>query len=426
MPLPPLLLTHAGETLTLREWAARVGIDHDTIRARVVGLGWDHSRALTTPPDRRFRKGGRPRADAARPVPVLKKHKASGRAFVRWRQGDRECTRYLGAWGSEEARSAYSRFAAEWAADGAPPPASGEVLLVAGLVVRRLAWAKRECRKGGRVTSEYHCQRSALAPLSELYGPTPAAEFTPAKLRAVRAAMVGKAWARRTCNQHAGRVVAAFGWAAGEGWIPPAVPAALREVVGLKAGKTTAPDHAPTLPVSDAAVAATLPHLSRDAARAAWLAAAIRLQRIVGLRPGEVCGLRPCDLDTAADVWLYTVPAHVNKNAHRSKPQTYWIGPRGQAELKPHLDPSRPTDRVFPISPNLYGSTIRRACRRGKVAPWHPHQLRHALATEAARETGSLSAAAGLIGDTEATAAAHYVQIDPSEKAKIEWARTRG
>jgi hypothetical protein len=48
------------------------------------------------------------------------------------------------------------------------------------------------------------------------------------------------------------------------------------------------------------------------------------------------------------------------------------------------------------------------------------------LATEVAREAGSLDAAAAAIGDTPETAARHYVHVDPKELAKIRWAKERG
>lgn len=44
--------------------------------------------------------------------------------------------------------------------------------------------------------------------------------------------------------------------------MPAAVPAALREARGLKAGRSAAPDRPKKTPVADADVATVLPHLS--------------------------------------------------------------------------------------------------------------------------------------------------------------------
>ncbi|MES2208569.1 MAG: tyrosine-type recombinase/integrase [Chloroflexota bacterium] len=425
MPHPPLMLTHNGETLSIREWAARTGIDRDTLRVRVSVLGWDAGRALTTQPDKRFRRGGRPASGAPRPVPKLRRHEATGRAFARWRAGGRDHTQYFGAWGSDEARTGYRQFAAGWDADGAPAASSGGSLIVAELVTRREEWAHREYRKAGRLTSEYHCQRAALAVLLDLYGETDAAGFDPARFRAVRSEMVAKGWARRTCNHHAARVVAAFKWAAGEGWLPAAVPDALRHVGGLKRGKTTAPDHPKRKPVPDADLAATLPHLSPFPDRAAWLGAMVRVQRRAGMRPADICAIRPRDIDRSGDVWVYTVRDEANKNAHRDRPLRYYLGPLSQADLSPYL--AGPADRpAFRITANGYGNAVRKGSKRAGVTPWTPHQLRHAAATDAAREAGTIEAAADLIGDTVETARKHYVHVDPAERAKIEWARDRG
>ncbi len=43
----------------------------------------------------------------------------------------------------------------------------------------------------------------------------------------------------------------------------------------------------------------TLPYLP------AVVADMVRFQRLTGARPGEVCQLRPCDVDWSGDVWEY-------------------------------------------------------------------------------------------------------------------------
>lgn len=427
MPHPPRLLTSNGVTRPLAEWAELIGVSPETIRVRLDRLGWDVARAVTAFPDKRFRRGGRHRADAPRPVPKMAFHKSSGKARACWRSGKRHHTVYLGDWGSRAAAAAYQRFVAEWAAgkyDAGTLPAGGE-LLVCELCARRVAFADREFRKGDRRTSEYHCQRVAMRPLNELYGDIPAAEFTPDKLKAVRTAFIDAGLARSSVNHHTSRIVAIFGWAAGEGWIPASVPAALREVKWIKAGRTTAPERQRRQPVTEADFLAILPFLARTIPRAVRVAAALEVQRLTGMRPVEVCSLRPCDVDRSGDVWLYTVPDLANKNFHRDRPQWYWLGPKAQTHLAPYLD--GPADRpAFRTLTSSYSLAVRLACGRAGVTPWTPHQLRHTLATDVARATGDLRAAAAAIGDTPETAAKHYVAIDPAERAKIEWARERG
>lgn len=426
MPYPARLLTLNGQTLPVPEWSQRLGIAHSTLRHRLNALGWSAERALTTPPDPRFRRGGRPRNDAPRPVPKLRRHDASNRAFVRWRAGRRDVTRYLGEWGTAAVREAYQRFAAEWLSGAldTQKPAPGQTVLVCHLIIGWLRRAEREYTKGGKPTTELSNQRGAMRPLADLYGDSIAAEFDATKLRAVRAEMIRRGWCRRTCNNYTRRIVRMFGWATAEGMLPPNVVAVLREVESLKAGRG-APDRPKVTAVSDADVAATLPFLSSRPRRRAMLAAMIRLQRLAGMRPGEVCALRPCDLDRTADLWVYTVPALATKNLHRGKAQRYFLGPKAQAELAPYLD--GPADApVFKLARGAYSLAVRVACRRAGITPWHPHMLRHALATEAARMTRSVGTAAALIGDSEATAAAHYVHVDPADLARADWARLHG
>lgn len=42
-------LTYNGETMSMSDWAERIGIPYGTLRSRVYILGWDDERAITTP-----------------------------------------------------------------------------------------------------------------------------------------------------------------------------------------------------------------------------------------------------------------------------------------------------------------------------------------------------------------------------------------
>jgi integrase len=57
-------------------------------------------------------------------------------------------------------------------------------------------------------------------------------------------------------------------------------------------------------PVPEEYVYAIKNHVSRQV----W--AMVELQLLTGMRPGEVCRLRTCDLDTSGKVWLYNPPRH--------------------------------------------------------------------------------------------------------------------
>jgi hypothetical protein len=42
-------ITHEGMTLTMTEWARRIGIPREVLKDRICRYGWEHERALTTP-----------------------------------------------------------------------------------------------------------------------------------------------------------------------------------------------------------------------------------------------------------------------------------------------------------------------------------------------------------------------------------------
>jgi hypothetical protein len=72
----------------------------------------------------------------------------------------------------------------------------------------------------------------------ELYGTTPAVEFGPKKLAAVRAKMVELDLCRTVINKRIDRVKRAFKWAVSEELLPVSVYEALRTLAGLRRGRS--------------------------------------------------------------------------------------------------------------------------------------------------------------------------------------------
>lgn len=419
---------YRGERITLAALSARCGVSARTLYARIFTYGKSVEEAAARSVRKRSGAGGRPAAGVPRAVPKLKRH-PSGRAYSRWKMRGETHERYFGKWASQEAADGYRKFSGDWLAGKydvttAETGATGGAS-VAGLASRWLDHVQAYHIKNGKPTSEVAGCRAAVKLVAELYGDRPASEFDPAALRACRETLVARDLSRHTCNAYTGRIVRMFAWGAGQSLVPAAIHGALKLVEHLKAGRTSAPDRARKRPATDAQIAATLPHLCpADEPKRKRVAAMIALQRLAGMRSGEVCALAPGDLDTAGDVWRYTV-GKVNKNAHRGKAQVYYLGPRAVAILRPFLagaDPARP---VFGLTPGTYGHAVLRASIKAGCQ-WMPHQLRHALATEVAAKFRTLEHAAAAIGDTEAVAAAVYVHVDPRERAKIEVARAMG
>src|SRR5262249_6090297 len=218
------------------------------------------------------------------PIPSYSLHKPSGQARVRLNGRDV----YLGRYNSEESRREYARIVAELTA--APAPAVVATVLdvsVNEVLVAFLAHAGRHYRRAdGTPTNELKEYKLAIRPLRQLYGHTPAKEFGPIALQAVRAAMVAQTWCRTRVNKQIGRLKRVFRWAVAQELVPVAVVQSLACVAGLQRGRTEARKTEPVRPVPGGVVDATLPY--------PWptVRAMVELQRYTGMRPGEVRSLK--------------------------------------------------------------------------------------------------------------------------------------
>lgn len=267
MPTPPRRLTHNGETLTLKEWAARTGIGVETIRSRLDHQGWTAERALGVPADQRFAGTGGVSAGGPRPCPRVKRHKSSGRAYVAWEERGKQHFRYFGKWGTKDAHAGYRRFAMEWASGATAPVKKGERVHVAELIEGYMKHVEAFYVKNGRPTSEVSVQRTACSVLAALYATTPADEFGPACFRACQQAMVEKGWVRKSVNRAVWRIIRCFRWGGGQELVHPDVHARLKAVDHLKAGRTTAPERPKTKPAPAADVEAIIAHLYDEPGR---------------------------------------------------------------------------------------------------------------------------------------------------------------
>jgi integrase len=262
--------------------------------------------------------------------------------------------------------------------------------------------------------------------------------------------MIDQRLSRGVINRRIQCVVRVFRWAASEELIPPSVPEALRTVEGLRKGFTEAREPEPVQPVPDSGIEAILPYL------APIVADMVRVQRLIGARPTEICVMRPRDVDRSGDVWSYRPAAH--KNSWRGKPRTIFIGPRAQAILLPYL---LRADDAYIFSPieseqrrraelharrqtplargnrpgtnrkanpirkprkrytcRSYRRAIYRACDKAGVARWSPNQLRHRAGTEIRSRFG-LEAAQCVLGHTRADVTQIYAARDQQQAAEI-------
>jgi integrase len=265
----------------------------------------------------------------SRTVPRYRKHRASGQALVVL---SGQCF-YLGPYGTKASKVEYDRLISEWLARGrrpiTDPVEESSGITIVELIVRYKRFAEGYYRKDGVVTSEVAAILSAVKFLKQLYGREPVNDLGPLKLQAVQQAMLRADWTRKNINKQVQRIVRMFRWGVSQELVKPAVTQALGEVQGLHKGRTTARETAPVLPVPDDVVNFTLERLP------GIVADMVRLQRLTGCRPEEVCGIRPCDVDTSGPVWAYRPRSH--KTEHHGRERVIFIGPKGQDVLRPYL-----------------------------------------------------------------------------------------
>ena len=390
-------------------------------------------------------------------LPQMRLHKRSGTARVRIGRLEIQ----LGRWGSAEARKRYleviqdlirqddlgagrglrpapargephdeqpaSRDDSSGTDDAVSPVAScdPEALLrdgysIAEICVAYLRWAEKNyLRSDGKPSSTIGNCTMGVRALRPYFG-LAAADFGPRLLRKLRDDLVGQPSRRKgadgkrlpkprkTINRTIGNVCRIFKWAVSMELVPPEVHQALMTVESLRKGRTTAPELPKVRAVSDEIIEQTLAHLPHV------VADMVRIQRLLGCRPSEVCNLRPTDVDQTRDVWTYEPERH--KNAWRDDERRISIGPKAQAILQKYL--KRPSARPFfvpaesesernasrrlkrespmtpsqrarrqkpkrrldpnkPYTDDTYRRAIERACEKAGVPKWNPNQLRH-------------------------------------------------
>jgi len=217
----------------------------------------------------------------------------------------------------------------------------------------------------------------------------------------------------------------------------------LKSLEPLRKGQTEAPETDRVRAVDLDHVRATARHLSPV------VKAMLRVQIATGMRPNEICRMRPCDIDRSGAVWIYRMTEHktaASTEADRAiplvgdardavtdfinrDPAAYLFSPAesmawrravGTAARQTPLscgnrqgtnrkaDPQRvPRARYDAQS---YRQALQRAAAKAGVPRWHPYQCRHLTAT-AVRAALGIEDVQALLGHTKAAMSAHYAQL---------------
>jgi integrase len=95
----------------------------------------------------------------------------------------------------------------------------------------------------------------------------------------------------------------------------------------------------------------------------------IELQRLTGIRPGEVVIMRTIDINTSGSIWESRPDSH--KTEHDRKDRVIFIGPRAQEVLMPRLR-TDPVAYLFSPRESMAERALElRKARKTRVQPSH-------------------------------------------------------
>lgn len=281
---------------------------------------------------------------------------------------------YLGPWQSPESFREYERLLTEWRA-GRQVGHQKDPCHIRDLTLSYFKQARTYYCKQGEPTKTLFLVQAALKPLNQLFADLPAEQFGPRRLRCVQDHLVQQGFSRKYINQLVGTIRRAFRWATAEEMVPPSVWHGLQSVPDLQRGRTGAKEHAPILPVDPDRVEKTLPHLPPI------VAAMVRLQQLTGMRPGEVCAMRPQDV-TLFDDGTACYRPETHKMEHHGRERRVFLGPRSVALLRPYLERDGGAFCFSPAEVMDWRRALRSAARR--TPRYRSHMLRNRRKRKAA------------------------------------------
>ena len=305
-------------------------------------------------------------------LPTYRLHKARGLAVVTIDGHDY----YLGPFGSPSSKQKYTALLRAWQErqerlpEYLPTPLEpNDRTTINELILAYLTHVGAHYKPNHGRNKEAGCVDDALKIVQACgYGREPADSFRPKDLKKVREAMIARDWSRSYVNHQITRIKRMFGYAVEEDLIPGSVFHALKAVKGLRKGTPGVREARKVKPVP-------VGHLKPVLAQAhKLLKAMLRVAYWTGARPGEVCALKPCYLDTSGKVWVYRVPAEANKTDHHDQERKIFIGPRAQKVLRPFLEGQDPDQYLF--SPVREQQLRQQARSEARKTPRTPSEIK--------------------------------------------------
>ncbi|XZE45154.1 tyrosine-type recombinase/integrase [Pirellulaceae bacterium SH467] len=372
---------------------------------------------------------------------------------------------YLGKSGSPESLARYAVLIAEYQANGLRLPDGFDIravdeksrLLLASadesvhcenepLTIRHVTAAYRTF-----VRKKYAHARGEIArivgvcdDLDTHYGNLKVEQFGPKALKDQRGRWVAdENKTRGYINRLTNEVCRLFKWGVSEEMVTESAWSRLKSVEPLRYGDGK--ENPKRQPVDIEIVRKTAKELSPI------IKSMLRVQLSTGMRPEEVCSMRPCDIDRSGETWFYRPAKH--KNTHRGKTraipilgdareaitdylnrdaESYLFSPReADSWFRAKLSSERkgygsykPVKGTLKAGPKYtsqsYRQAIARAAQRAKVPCWVPYQIRH-LNLTMVRQALGIEAAQALGGHARADMTEHYAAV--SEVKAIEAAK---
>lgn len=312
-------------------------------------------------------------------------------------------------------------------------------------------------RQRGLPSTHFSQCAEAMNNLITAFGERPATELGAPEITQVRDAMVTsrlknkykrpdvRPLALSTVNGRLRIIKQMFAWARAYGWVSRECVFDVSIVKPLRSGRSLALDPESVDPVPENILAETLTVCPKT------VADAIHVMYWTGMRPGELCIMRPCDIVRDGDVWMYH-PEH-HKTKYKGKVRVIPIGPEAQKYLSPYIEKRGLTEPIFlpadahrerlemigfakvtayqmsrshfkpgrSYGNDTFRNAIQRACDR-KFDPkgvarkkgdyshrWHPHQLRHNAATRI-REKLGIEAVSDVLGHSSFNTSLIYAE----------------
>lgn len=274
-----------------------------------------------------------------------------------------------------EAMMGYRRFLAEHYAGIIAP--TGPAVTVQHLIDRYNDHAERYYRdRDGKATGEAATIAGALKPLGELYGTLDAEALAGPHVKAVLVAMSSDGRTRQTVNAYLSRIRRMVKWAVSESLVGADVLIRVQSVQALREGERGTTEAGGVDAVPEPHLTAVLAVLEPA------LASMVRLQLITGMRPGEVCRMRPVDIDVTVTPWAYRPARH--KNQHRGQRRTVYLGPQARELVEPFLN--RDLTRPLFVPDEVHHARLDRrraayeppAAAEGDYRDWPSAKRRHA------------------------------------------------